>query len=272
MLQKSFYILKTMLICVILILGYFYFKLCLLYAVMSKSDELDCLILAKRLMISHPDGKKLLKYFLDATPSLEEARFPDFLFVGGLIEHFQVSAARENRKGSQHNISEIKFQRDNAELYKRKYGGFIESSFNPGFNVYGCSRESDYGEYCYKYFAESFKKNLDNHIDSLRKHNDKSCMRIFMVQYVGARLFIRNNGNFLRFYKFTDDKFLLNYLMKYKKDLDYLLIVYNDDIDVIDLAKIDSLIDLAPQNIDIGVGRYRQVGLNLFIDIDLNEL
>ena len=60
--------------------------------------------------------------------------------------------------------------------------------------------------------------------------------------------------------------------MKYKKDLDYLLIVYNDDIDVIDLAKIDSLIDLAPQNIDIGVGRYRQVGLNLFIDIDLNEL
>ena len=251
MLQKSFYILKTMLICVILILGYFYFKLCLLYAVMSKSDELDCLILAKRLMISHPDGKKLLKYFLDATPNLEEARFPDFLFVGGLIEHFQVSAARENRKGSQHNISEIKFQRDNAELYKRKYGGFIESSFNPGFNVYGCSRESDYGEYGYKYFAESFKKNLDNHIDSLRKHNDKSCMRIFMVQYVGARLFIRNNGNFLRFYKFTDDKFLLNYLMKYKKDLDYLLIVYNDDIDVIDLAKIDSLIDLAPQNIEL---------------------
>ena len=97
-------------------------------------------------------------------------------------------------------------------------------------------------------------------------------MRIFMVQYVGARLFIRNNGNFLRFYKFTDDKLLLNYLTKYKKDLDYLLIVYNDDIDVIDLAKIDSLIDLAPQNIGIGVGRYRQVGLNLFIDIDLNEL
>lgn len=45
--------------------------------------------------------------------------FPDFVLPDGFIEHFQVTAANETRKGSKHNIAE-KILREITKPYLRK--------------------------------------------------------------------------------------------------------------------------------------------------------
>ena len=43
--------------------------------------------------------------------------------------------------------------------------------------------------------------------------------------------------------------------------------MYNDCIDIIDMSKIDILIEQSPLNICFGVGRYKEIMLNLNITL-----
>ena len=45
------------------------------------------------------DDKLFLGILEKAEPNPQKNEFPDFIFDGGFIEHFQVSAANETRKG-----------------------------------------------------------------------------------------------------------------------------------------------------------------------------
>ena len=42
-----------------------------------------------------------------AVANSDSNAFPDFVLPNGFIEHFQVTAANETRKGSEHNIATI---------------------------------------------------------------------------------------------------------------------------------------------------------------------
>ena len=242
---------------------------------MSKKDELDCLNAVKKCLLSKRIDKKLLKCFSTAKVNEKTTEFPDFICDGGFIEHFQVSAAKENRKGSFHNITANEFERYYNEALNNNCNEAVESKaknlydLSPTYelSVDKMSWKSAPGEYSYDYFIESIKKNLINHIESLHRCNVGIQTCIFMAQYVGSRIYIEDKGKFSAVYTIAKDRNLLNYLTLYKSDLDYFLIVYNDCIDIIDMSKIDILIEQSPLNICFGVGRYKEIMLNLNITL-----
>lgn len=50
-----------------------------------------------------------LKIWLEsAVPNKKSSEFPDFLFEGGIIEHFSVTSSFEGRKGSKQNLLNYK--------------------------------------------------------------------------------------------------------------------------------------------------------------------
>lgn len=71
--------------------------------------------------------QRLLSIIVNARPNPESSLFPDFLFDGGFIEHFQVSAANENKKGSKHNIAVNDFERESKETFEQEKIEFLQS-------------------------------------------------------------------------------------------------------------------------------------------------
>ncbi len=93
--------------------------------------------------------------------------FPDFFFNGGIIEHFEVTPSRENRKGSQYKIDVLNEQKTNDEYFEQLDKEFVNSVFNSG-KYYVKSRETEYDYFSYNLFLHSFKKNVFKHLHSLR--------------------------------------------------------------------------------------------------------
>ena len=70
--------------------------------------------------ISYEESILLDKIISDAIPNAESNQFPDFLFEGGYIEHFQITSSKTTRKGSQHqkeySVYHDKVKRDMDEI------------------------------------------------------------------------------------------------------------------------------------------------------------
>ena len=58
------------------------------------------------------DWRKAAAMIECATPNLEASKFPDFVFEDGFIEHFQITASKENKKGSCHKQTQAEFHRE----------------------------------------------------------------------------------------------------------------------------------------------------------------
>ena len=93
--------------------------------------ERNCLEHIKRTLQGLlPDGERLkcglstqnpivYRAIQTATPNPKSSLFPDFLFDGGFIEHFQVTAAKEDKKGSALKKDESIFEKECQESFRQ---------------------------------------------------------------------------------------------------------------------------------------------------------
>jgi hypothetical protein len=75
------------------------------------------------------------------------------------------------------------------------------------------------------------------------------------------------NNIFDRFYMLSEDRNILEYIKETLTDVGYIIFISTDRYEVIDLSKIDALIQRAKIGLDIRGGRQKNVSLKLYIDI-----
>lgn len=104
---------------------------------------------------------------LTAIPNPQSSSFPDFLFDGGFIEHFQVTAAKEDKKGSDLEKAKVGFQKESEESFQQLEQEMEQSKRR---EMIVKTPEMTYTDNSYDSFVFSFKKNWEHHINSLEKY------------------------------------------------------------------------------------------------------
>ena len=235
-------------------------------------QELLCLKAVKKYVpVWHP-----VRLYVDsAIPNGKPNEFPDFIFDGGFIEHFQVTSAKETKKGDRHRISESIFEKESQNEFEKKKQEFLFSKPIPG-TLSSQRLEMDSPEYGYDYFVESFKRNFEHHIGSLDKYDGDKSVGVFMLEHTGARITVLRNGSPAKLYKIEYDIDLLSYLYGFRDKLKYLICFWGDTVgdsnggmscEIIEISKIPEILKNAPQDVSFGVGRVMNLKINLFLDL-----
>lgn len=240
-----------------------------------RQNEVDCLNQVKDSFIYFKGIKKefdnsnhlIMESILNSARQNENHNdFPDFFFDGGIIEHFEVTASDEKHKGSQYKIDDAYCQRENDKHFKQLDKEFIKSPYHPG-TMRTETVDDTHECFSYESFIKSFKKNVEHHLDSLKKSKYVNEVVVFLIEQQGASLGVYINNIFNRFYMLNEDKNILEYIKETLTDVDYIIFVATDRYEVIDLSKIDVLIRIAKIGLDIRGGRQKNVSLKLYIDI-----
>lgn len=243
---------------------------------MKKSNrgqqEFQCL---QKIMQFIPNSHPIRLYLDSAKPNKHLSEFPDFIFEQGFIEHFQVTSAKESSKGDNNRISEVNFQKECQEKFDLDKKEFLNSRPCHG-TVSTEILEMNCPEYSYKFFIDSFKRNFEKHIHSLDKYNGNKSIGILLVEHTGARITVLKNRAFCKFYKIEYDKMLLTYLYSFADKLKYLICFWGDtqgdltgkmSCEIIEIRKIPELINKVPKDISFSVGQYKNLKLNIFLDL-----
>ena len=198
---------------------------------MLHKQEKDCFDQVIKLAKDKNDTRSL-SFLNKATANPESGLFPDFLFDDGFIEHFQVSAANENKKGSEHNIAVNVFERESKEIFEQEKNEFLQSPprKNPVIGTYDLKvtkHEMACPEYSYGSFVKSFKRNFEKHITSLQKYTGEKSIGIFLIELVGANITIMRNNCFRAFYRLEFDRELLTYINQYAEYLKFIIQIMN---------------------------------------------
>jgi hypothetical protein len=90
---------------------------------------------------------------------------------------------------------------------------------------------------------------------------------IFLIEQQGASLGVYINNIFNRFYRLSEDRSILEYIKETLTDVGYIIFIATDRYEVIDLSKIDVLIQRAKTGLDIRGERQKNVSLKLYIDM-----
>jgi hypothetical protein len=238
---------------------------------MQRQQEKDCFERVQKLA-EDQNNTRLLSFLNKATANPESSLFPDFLFDGGFIEHFQVSAANENRKGSAHNIAVNDFERESDTAFEQEKNDFLQSPprKNPVIGTYDLkvvTHEMTCPEYSYESFVKSFKRNFEKHIRHLQDYSGDKTNGTFLIEFVGARVTIMRNNCFSAFYRLAVDRELLTYINQYAESLNFIIFVSTDSYEILELNEIPKLLNNIPKGINFSIGRYINLESCLFIDI-----
>ena len=240
-----------------------------------RKNELDCLNKIKDSFIYF---KGIMKVFDNSdyltTESIlssahqneKHSDFPDFFFDGGIIEHFEVTASDETRKGSQYKVDDAYCQREKEKHFKQLDNEFMKSPHHLG-TMTTQTVEDTHECFSYEAFKKSFKRNTDKHLVSLRKSLYNGKIVVFLIEQQGARLCIYANNHFYKFYTLSDDKSLLLYIKENMSDVNYIIFTASDSYEILDLSKIDMMISSAKDGQDIRGGTQRNITLKLCIDM-----
>lgn len=195
-----------------------------------------------------------------AVPNCESSKFPDFIFEGGFIEHFQITSSHTSKKGALH-------QKEYAH-YREKTDKEI-SEFQKEMNEHPSFDEVQERSWCFKQpehsyenLVKSFESVWKNHIDSLKKYSGCSKDGIFLIEYPEFALAMCENiyGNVkegLRYddlreqqsfkaYRLSRDKRMLDFLYEYRELVKYIIYVYYGGCEIINLKHIPELKKLLP--------------------------
>lgn len=240
-----------------------------------RDNELACLNKIKDAYINYGVLKKefdnsdyliMESVFNSAYQNKEHNNFPDFFFDSGIIEHFEVTASEETRKGSKYKIDDVGKKKETDQYFNELDEEFLQSEHHPGTFVTK-SREDTHECFSYEAFEKSFKRNTNKHLVSLRKslYNDK--IVVFLIEQQGARLCIYANDRFYKFYTLSEDKNLLLYIKENMGGVNYIIFTASDSYEILDLAKIDVMIARAKDELDIRGGKQRNISLKVYIDM-----
>lgn len=242
---------------------------------MSRDNELNCLNNIKNAFCKsnnmHIDAcncnrEKIRKIFLNANENEDSNTFPDFNFEGGIIEHFIITGYKESKKGSAFKIEESKANKETDIFFKEEDKKFLNSPRNPG-TYHTISHENTYSNSVYKDFLSSFKRNFNNHLESLQKSKHINETVIFLIEQEDARFGIYQNNRFTRFYLLSEDKSLLMYLKEQYPLVNYVIFNSADSVEIIDLSNLEPLISRANEGLDIRSGRKRELSLKIYWDL-----
>ena len=203
--------------------------------------------------------------FEKAMPNPASSEFPDFLFEGGFIEHFQVTSTSENSKGSSLKKEQSRFYKKCEECIQ----DMANKPFTPvgTFNIKSYPMEMKSPDSSYENFKRSFQKNWNHHIDS-RKAYDSLGKSIFLIEMVGNPITIEENGTFKHFYKLAYDNNVLEYIYSFKEEVEYVVFTYSDQCEIVVVSEIPNHIKPLPNNMCFGVGNYTEVDLQVLLDIN----
>lgn len=238
---------------------------------MRGEQEKNCFEQIKKLAIKKAD-MQLLRYWNKAVANSDSNAFPDFIFPNGFIEHFQVSAANETKKGSAHYIAVNDFEQSNYKVFEQERKEFLQSPLrkNASIDTYDMkviTHDMASLEYSYDSFVRSFKKNFEKHIKSLQKYNGEKAVGIFLIELVGARVTAIQNGRFRVLYCLAIDKDLLEYINEFSEHLKFIVVANSEDYELLDIKNIPTILQNIPMGLTFGAGRCKNIKLNLFIDI-----
>ena len=133
-----------------------------------------------RFAMSYEDDLIIEEALRNAKPNPQSSSFPDFVFEGGFIEHFQVTSSYENRKGST-------MQRENSELmrdFNKKMEEATENLPPDCITIQSVSSSNLWHkQHSYENFCDSFRSNFENHLASMRKYSGDKEHGIFLIEY-----------------------------------------------------------------------------------------
>lgn len=241
---------------------------------MVRKNELDC-IKNVRSAFERKGNFLITRYNCNlnniqhAFNTLREPRdansFPDFVFDGGIIEHFIVTGYKETKDGSKFKIEENQKNKETDNFFLEEDRVFQNSPIIPG-TIQISKQENIYDNSSYKDFVYSFKKNFQKHLCSLAKSEYCNQTKIFLIQQEDAQLVIYKDNKFKDFYSLSEDKNLLNYLKEKQEFIDYVVFYAGTSVEIIFLANIDVLLNKAKDNLDIRSGRKRDLTVKIYRD------
>lgn len=189
-----------------------------------------------------------------AKPNSQDSVFPDFLFPGGFIEHFQITSGRESRKGSAHSVASVDFHRNCDRKLDELANANNKTEVRASMQYRGHSHEN---------LITSFKRNWEKHLDSLERAPQlQGHLGIFIVQYcdvfalqmhgecyapLGKGLSPISGCDNPNGYKLSRDKELLQYLQRYKGVIKYVIFVDIAETEIIAIDHVGTrLTELLP--------------------------
>lgn len=213
---------------------------------MSKKEEKECLskvidVISKNkessLIFANVNIESFLAILSSAKSNEEHSKFPDFLFDNGCIEHFSVSSSKEDKKGSSFR-KELALKSKEQEKHLKEE--FAELPFEKNtFSI--ISSTNVYTNFSYEWFLESFKRNYSSHIRSLNKVKQEYKEVVFLIEHKAPRMIVQKHSK-SPWYQLNKDKRILEYLKENRGNVRYVIYFIVNAVEIIDLAKIDSLI------------------------------
>lgn len=131
------------------------------------------------------DEHLIKKAFQTAIPNADASKFPDFIFDGGFIEHFEVTSSHSNRNGStmKHEKSDLQKKANAKERALQE-----RMDIEPCYEGETLITETWHSKHTHDDFCLSFQRNWKHHIESLDKYAGNKSVGIFMVQYTDSAL------------------------------------------------------------------------------------
>lgn len=206
------------------------------------------------------DWQKLCGILASAEPNPCLSEFPDFRSGNSVIEHFEITATVENRKGSE---------------FKRKREPFLESMLEDVVAVEDpqpISRVFTYPKRRHDLLLESLKRNLEKHVEALYSYADGCAIEttVFVIEHqeyglsmiediyreVGeGRVFgdMRNQQKYNN-YRMSRDKNALTCLKKHANTIDFVIFCGVEHIEFIKLNEIPNMMKLMPWSFMVAAG------------------
>ena len=213
------------------------------------------------------ENDSLLENINLATANKQSSKFPDFVFEGGFIEHFQVSASKETAKGASFKQKESKFkiqtEKDCQEIQRQ----WMSEPFRPN-TITTIPHELIFDENSYEYFVDSFKRNFDKHIESLKKYDGQKQEGVFLIEQLNAMIFVDGTYPAVSYSLFFD-KDLLEYIYEFRDVLQYVVFTDGKYLDLVKISRIPKIIQYVPQKIAFKAGRTSSTTLQVFLNIQM---
>ena len=238
---------------------------------MRGEEEISCLTWVKQNLYGNSvqyycdDLQRIIRILKSAEPNPAQSSFPDFLFEDGFIEHFQITASKETRKGALHKQTQAQFHNEVKQRFQILCNDL--NSAPPSNSLSRETAEMKALPYSYEMYEASFKKNWHHHIKSLNKYTGSGEIGIFLIEYQGPLFKLIRDGKLAGFYKFHEDASMLRYIAEYQNKLSYMIYKHLSDCEIIEMKNIPALIEQAPHDIQYEPGRWKEVHINMAVDI-----
>lgn len=197
-------------------------------------------------------NRDIRRYILEAKANPQKSRFPDFLFETGFIEHFRVTAAKEDKKGSELKKAEVGFKKE-CEKQMCILQDRMEQAPGPGVIVQ--APEMRYDQNSYRFFFDSFKKNWTHHIKSFEQYDGEKRVGVFLIESEATSFKEMINGKYSgRLYRIQDDKDLLEFIFPYRDQIQYVIFEGAQLFEIIEIDLIPELIKRIPNGLSFDPG------------------